>query len=226
MVMSKDILVVIPTPYSKGSKEYEKAAAYRFQRDLKEDSTCNIHIVYDNKQGLSAVYNTFLKDEYRNKFIVFCHDDVEVHDLYFADKVRKGLQKYNIIGLAGCKSISDKSKPPAWHLISDRREYVGEVAHTDGKSIWTTRFGSTDSSALLVDGLFIGIDVDVILDKNITFDEDYKFHHYDMSFCLRAHAAKATIGVIQLFCIHQGLGDSMHSQEWLNSARHFSKKYF
>lgn len=102
---------------------------------------------------------------------------------------------------------------------------VGEVAHSKDKMSWTTVFGPTNSRALILDGLFIAVDVNKLLETNTFFDENFSFHHYDISFCLRANQNKLKMGVCPLKVTHYGLGDSMNSQNWTKSAELFKKLY-
>jgi hypothetical protein len=131
---------------------------------------------------------------------------------------------YIVTGLAGCKQI-DLSKPSAWHLMSDRKTHVGEVAHSSNGQVWTSVFGPTNSRALLIDGLFIAVDVEKALEKQIEFDETFEFHHYDLAFCLDCNKKKASVGVLPIRVIHHGLGDSMNTKEWHDSSKLFRDKF-
>jgi hypothetical protein len=77
----------------------------------------------------------------------------------------------------------------------------------------------------MIDGLFIAVNVDRLLDTNTRFDEDFDFHHYDISFCLIANKNKLKIGVYPIRVVHFGLGDSMMSPEWSKSQVVFKNKY-
>jgi hypothetical protein len=192
-------------------------------KDLFSHNTFNFSVVYDNTDGLPKVYNKFLNDkQYKNNILLFVHDDVELEDVFLVDKLQNS--PYKIRGLAGCTQANN-NKPPAWHLMCERTDYVGEVTHKNQQRTWTTVYGSTDARALLIDGLFIAVDVKEANSKGIEFDEDFQFHHYDLSFCLRCNQAKVTVGVLPVRVIHHGLGDSANTPEWFNSAVHFSKKY-
>lgn len=178
-----------------------------------------------NKEGLSKVYNKFLTEEYRGKYIIFVHDDVLIDDLFFIEKVTNAFKKYDIIGLAGSKTTNLDVPRCAWHLMTERENMVGEVAHSHQGNLWTTVFGPTDSRALVLDGLFLGVNVSKLLDSGLFFDENFDFHHYDLSFCLRANEKKIKVGVFPLRVIHFGLGDSMNTKEWENSNNIFKKLY-
>jgi hypothetical protein len=184
-----------------------------------------INIIYENKQGLPKIYNSFLNDQNRNKKIIFIHDDVLVEDIFLLEKLEIGFEKYNIIGLAGTKKCNLNSNISAWHMMCERQDMIGEVGHSKDKVSWTTVFGPTDSRALLLDGLFIAVDVNSLLDTNTRFDENFDFHHYDITFCINANKNKLKLGVCPIKVTHFGLGDSMISKEWEHSNLKFKQLY-
>lgn len=182
-------------------------------------------IVEKNTEGLCQVYNRFLTEEYKDKYVIFIHDDVLINDLFFEEKVLLAFEKFDIIGLAGAKSCDLSSEHPAWHTMTKREDMVGEVAHSKDGKVWTTVFGPTDSRSLVLDGLFIGVNVNAALEKGLTFDERFNFHHYDITFSLRANEKKIKSGVFPLSVIHFGLGDSMNTDGWKESAKKFKEFY-
>jgi len=182
-------------------------------------------VITENKQGLSEVYNQFLTEEYAQYKILFVHDDVLIEDLFFDEKLELAFQKYDIVGLAGSKKCNLTAEMPAWHLMCQREDMVGEVSHSKDKNYWTTCFGPTDSRALILDGVFLGINVESLLKTNTKFDENFKFHHYDITFCLTANKNKLKMGVYPLKITHFGLGDSMNTTDWQQSAAKFKELY-
>jgi GT2 family glycosyltransferase len=179
----------------------------------------------NNKEGLPKIYNKFITEEYKNHKIIFVHDDVLIEDLFFEEKIKLAFEKYDIVGLAGCKKCKITSPVPAWHLMCDQQDAIGEVAHSKDKKHWTTVFGLTDSRALILDGLFLAVDINKLLETGTKFDENFTFHHYDISFCLRANQNKLRMGVYPIKVTHFGLGDSMRTQEWVESAKKFKSLY-
>jgi hypothetical protein len=184
----------------------------------------NCDIIYENKKGLSEVYNTYLTHDYYTKRIIFAHDDLLIEDLFWEEKLNNAFEKYDIIGLAGSKKV-DLSKEPAWHLMSNRENHAGEVAHSHDKRVWTTCFGPTESRVLVMDGLFIAVNIAKIVKTPLKFDERFKFHHYDITFCLNANKNKLKMGVTPIRVVHFGLGDSMISEEWRESSKIFKQYY-
>jgi hypothetical protein len=190
----------------------------------KTENIKNSTILYENKTSLTKIYNSFITKENQDKKIIFVHDDVLIEDVFLFEKLDVSFEKYDIVGLAGAKKC-DITKPPAWHLMSERQDHVGEVAHSKDKVYWTTVFGPTDSRALIIDGLFIAVSVKKLLETNTRFDENFDFHHYDITFCLNANKNKLKIGVYPIKVTHFGLGDSMNTEEWMQSSLKFQKLY-
>lgn len=209
---------------SKDHEEFNTKSQISLYLDKSGFRTSHSTVVFENKKGLPKLYNFFINETYKDKRLIFVHDDVLIEDLFLEEKLDIAFEKFDIVGLAGSKKC-DLSKPPAWHLMSDRNDHVGEVAHSHNKVSWTTCFGPTDSRALLLDGLFLAVRVDKLLETNTYFDEKFDFHHYDITFCLNANKNKLKLGVSPIKVTHFGLGDSMNTPEWHKSAQIFKKHY-
>jgi hypothetical protein len=220
--IKKEYIIVTATP--EDLTEFNKNSQLALSLD-KLNIRKNSIVKSQNTQGLPSVYNSFITEENRQKYIIFIHDDVLIEDLFFEEKLQLAFEKYDIVGLAGSKKCDLNAPMSAWHLMSDRNDWVGEVSHSKDKKCWTTVFGNTDSRALILDGLFIGVDVSKLLDTNTRFDENFSFHHYDISFCLRANSNKLKMGVYPIKVTHFGMGDSMNSPEWHESAKKFKALY-
>jgi hypothetical protein len=214
--------IICATPFNKEEfKEKSQLALFLDKNMLWGNSK----IIYQNTNGLSKVYNSFINSTNKDNYLIFVHDDVLIEDLFFFEKLDIAFSKYDILGLAGSKECNLKSQIPAWHLMSDRSKFVGEVAHSKDKTVWTTVFGPTESRALVLDGLFIAVNVNRLLETNTKFDENFTFHHYDITFCLLANKNRLKLGVYPIKVTHFGLGDSMNSIEWRKSAELFKEIY-
>ena len=65
-------------------------------------------ILYRNTKGLPLVYNAYIAEEYRNKKIIFMHDDVMIRDLFWEEKLNDAFLKYDLFGVIGTKSCNMK----------------------------------------------------------------------------------------------------------------------
>jgi hypothetical protein len=223
--MSK-LLIVICTQ-AKTETEFQELPIWSSLKKQYEANSPNVdfHVFKNNTRGLSVCYNEILADPNNaNKTVLFVHDDVVLEDLFLYEKLINS--PYSITGLAGAKTFNKQSPKLAWHISANRQDYVGEVAHVNPKQeIWTTVFGPTKSRSLTVDGLFIACKVKDILDKGLTFDENFNFHFYDIAFCLRANEKKVSCGVLPIKVVHHGLGDSMLTPEWEEANEKFKQAY-
>jgi hypothetical protein len=219
-------LLIVTCTQAKTDKEFEQRQIFQsFKKQYEGNSNIEPFIFKDNKRGLSECYNEILKDpKHIDKTVLFVHDDVILEDLFLYEKLIHS--PYSITGLAGTKTFNKKADKMAWHLSSNSREdYVGEVAHIKDNQVWTTVFGPTQSRALIVDGLFIACKVKHLVEKDLYFDEQFQWHHYDMSFCLKANEKKVSVGVLPIRVIHYGLGDSMLTEDWNKSNQKFQEIY-
>ena len=201
----KKILVVSCTKRDVDDKKNIKI--YDSLRLLKKEIKTKIH--FNNSAPLPVVYNQYLtKDTLKNHdIVVFAHDDLYIDDLKVKGKLDLAMNGLDIIGLAGC--LNPKiSKPALWHLMSDRVNWRGHVAHTlDEKGvIQMTTFGPTPSRVAIVDGLFIAVNLKSVLDAGWKFNENFSFHHYDIASCIDANKLKLKVGVIPINVVHDSPG--------------------
>jgi hypothetical protein len=222
--MSK-LLIVICTQ-AKTDAEFQSLLIYPSLKKQYESNSPNVdfRVFKDNKRGLSECYNEVLKDPTNaNKIVLFVHDDVSLEDVFLYEKLTNS--PYSVTGLAGAKSFNKQSDKLAWHLSAPKEDYVGEVAHTSEGRTWTTVFGNTKGRSLTIDGLFIACKVKDLLEKGLTFDENFNFHFYDIAFCLRANEKQVTCGVLPIRVVHSGLGDSMLTNDWEETSKRFKETY-
>lgn len=191
-----------------------------------------IDFLYDenNTLGLSERYNLVLK-EYASKFdiIVFLHDDVYVDDLSVCEKLEHAHKTLDIVGLAG--GINPVIKEPAlWHIMCGgfhSGNLRGAVAHNISKDqIAMTSFGPTPSRATVLDGLFISVKTECYTKKLWKFNENYKFHHYDIASCIDANRMKLKLGVVPVWVVHNSPGlSSFNDKGFQESQKIFLNEY-
>lgn len=220
-------LLIATCTKAKTETEFQDRPIYkslRKQYDLNSPHV-DMHIFKDNTRGLSECYNEVLKTpSYSNCVALFVHDDVELEDVFLYEKLTTS--PFGITGLAGARSFNKQSPKLAWHLSSPKEDYVGEVAHKDRNgNVWTSVFGKTNSRALVLDGLFIAVDIAKLNEQGLEFDTNFNFHFYDIAFCLRANEAKVPCGVLPIRAIHHGLGDSMLTPDWEAANTKFKEVY-
>ena len=190
-------------------------------------SGISIHYEEKNTKSLQRCYNNFIDDARKNDIdiAVFIHDDVHINtrDLYFL--ISEAADQYTVFGLAGATSCRVGS-PALWHLMSRREDQRGCVAHGSKRSYSYTSFGPVPSRCLVIDGVFIGINIKE-LPENVRFDESYpsKFHYYDIDFSLECNRNHVTLGVVDIPIIHNSPGLTNPDKEFYDGQAYFIEKW-
>lgn len=184
-----------------------------------------------NLQPLSILYNEQINlPANKNKILVFLHDDCIPEDLFIHEKLNEAIQQFDIIGLAGIQAPITIKQPLLWHLMGTSNQYSGAVAHftnDDNNQRFMTAFGVTPKRCIIVDGVFLAINVEKILEKGVKFDEECpaKFHFYDINFCLDANKAGLKIGTWPIWISHKSHGLSQPNEDWFKGQDYCLQKY-
>lgn len=222
--MSKKILIVSAT---KGVD----SESLLFKTHIKNLLPLEFFMVQNNKDSLASVYNRYLTEKYRDYIVCFVHDDVCIDDRLFISKIEAAIKKYDVFGVAGGSgSITIQPNQPAlWHLISEKK--VGFAGHYDTQSkiddvianCWVTTFGSSPDNATLLDGVFLCVNVEKVLEKGVKFDENCpaKFHFYDLLFSVNAKKAGLKLGVVPVVLFHRSHGLTEVTQDFLQGDQYF-----
>lgn len=200
-------------------KEMLLRSLNRYSKDA-----CIDNFVLNNHKGLSENYNNAI-EKYNDgveSIFIFMHDDVKIEDIYFYEKLNAGLEKYDIVGLAGTKQWKLCS-PAVWNNC-DRNAMTGAVAHTKDDQVWMTSFGN-HGKALLLDGLFLAVKSEVLYKNNLRFDNRFTFHFYDLDFCLEAWKRKLSCGTVPIWVTHHSMGDWTKDTRWHELEKVFIEKW-
>lgn len=222
----KKILVVSCTQRSR--QEQKQLKIYESAKLLKGEVKLKIH--YNNTRSLSSVYNEYINSRTLrdHDIALFVHDDVYIDDLKLRGKLYSAASMFDIIGLAGCDKPVVK-KPVLWHLMSDRSNWRGFVAHpvqSNDDMLSVTSFGPTPSRVCIIDGLFMAVNLRSVIDADWKFNENFSFHHYDISSCLDANKKRLKIGVTPIHVIHDSPGLlSTEDPLWRASEEKFLELY-
>lgn len=208
----KKILVVSGTRAHRG----EETMLSQSLTDLKMYNR-TIHKEYDlkihtnNSTGLSSLYNQYINEQTaeENEIALFVHDDVYIDDAGCFDKLRKAIATgVDIVGLAGGSQAKIQA-PTLWHLMCDKSLYSGAVSHTlpqDQNSTIVTSFGPYPRRCVLLDGLFLAVNLKRAIATGWKFNESFQFHHYDLASCLDANAKKLKLSTWNIHVVHRSLG--------------------
>ena len=179
---------------------------------------------YGNKASLPKIYNTWINEE--ESITVLLHDDVFIRDSKWIEKVKEGLEKYDVIGLAGGKNPTI-TQPCLWHIMCPQDTHSGKVSHVtdDGKGTFVTYFGK-HGRVLILDGLFLAFKTKKLYDAGVKFDETNPCiaHFYDIDFSLTCNSKKLKLGTVDIDVVHNSHGLRGYTDEWLSGQAWFMQK--
>lgn len=195
---------------------------------LKNDVTVVVNA--NNDVGLSKAYNRQLVADnlIKHDIALFVHDDVYIDDLKLKGKLYTAIDNlgYDIVGLAGAKTMK-LGEPYLWHRMSSQQDWSGAVSHpvSDGKAM-VTSFGPWPERCLVLDGLFLAVNIKAALEKEWKFNESFMYHHYDISSCLDANEKRLKMGTYPIYVTHNspGLRD-LNDPDYQKSKNKFAELY-
>ena len=231
------IIVGVCTQHDK--KGFEKTPTYHSMFPEMKGEDREDHILYisdlthgivrkNNKENIGKHYNKVIDMAVAEKYdtVILMHDDVQIDDYGWVEKLEEAFKEYDVVGLAGARHIEVK-QPALWHLMSKPEDWRGSVAHpANDKQILMTTFGPTPDRCLVLDGLFLAAKVSS-LTPDVRFDENIPAiaHHYDIDFCLTCNHNKLKLTTWPIWAIHRSPGLEQQTQEFLDSQKYFIDKW-
>jgi GT2 family glycosyltransferase len=85
-------------------------------------------------------------------------------------------------------------------------------------------YGPTPAACVLLDGLFLGVNVKRLRQAGVTFDARVRFHCYDLDFCRSAGKAGLKVGTWPLALTHASVGN-FASPAWRAEAAVYLEKW-
>ena len=171
------------------------------------------HVFYDNKKGLPELYNSVIDSVQPGDIVIFCHDDIWINDSFFVSHLLDGLSNFDIIGVVGCQiripfqvnwafaSRDIETRKSTWMNLNT---LSGSIIHEHDKQIHY--YGETKKECKILDGCFLAANAQILIDKDIRFDERFKFHCYDTDFCRSAESKNVSMGTWTINLSHQSTG--------------------
>ena len=193
---------------------------------------------FENRAGLSEVFNRalILAGDEEPDILVFCHDDVRIDDIYLANHVLEGLQHFDVIGVAGAKTRQKNQL--VWAGLVENCDpstftsliYTGALSGGVGSvSEDGTRgvdfFGLPPAECELLDGVFLAVRRSTLVKNGIYFDQNFKFHFYDLDFCRNARAKGLRLGTWPISITHEYTSAGYFSTEWRVAAQQYLAKW-
>lgn len=159
----------------------------------------------------------------RGSVLVFCHDDIDLPDAAFADRLLRHLQAADLVGVAGTSKLVsgnwEHAGPPHLHgmVVHQPPGQAGFTCYVSGLQQHSMQ------GAQALDGVFMACRREVW--ERLRFDADTfdGFHLYDIDFSCRAFQAGFKTAVASdLLLIHYSLGS--YDPAWQQFNERFLRK--
>ncbi len=227
--MSVRVEIIIASQLSEADF-WDKSATALSLRRLEYDDRWVPRVAFANKQGLPTIYNARINSAKEGSILVFMHDDVWIDDHYFVDRIIEGLNVYDVIGVAGNRRIVPFQ--PIW-LFADNRfirdeqtNLSGIVAHGQHPFGTVDFFGTVPADCELLDGVFLAVRKQTLVENDVFFDPQFDFHFYDMDFCRTARQAGLRLGTWAVCLTHQSNGENgFCSEAWQQMYQQYLNKW-
>jgi hypothetical protein len=194
-------------------------------RSLQKLQIADYHFFEHNRRGLSECYNEYL-DRFAGTdwIVVLVHSDVTVADVFVREKLNDALATFDVVGLAGSAyfDIGAQTTTYAWPVWP--AQYLsGAVEHPtgNGQAAWFN-LGPTPRRCVVLDGLFLAVNMRSV--GSVRFDPRFRFHFYDLDFCLTAHRHSLALGTTNVYAQHASAGN-FGTQEYEAAMREFRAKW-
>lgn len=183
----------------------------------------------ENKEGLPKIYNQIIYESKNQPVnLIFAHDDLHFIDFFWYDKIIEGLQFFQILGIVGNKRRVKNQ--PTWfatdkRFVQDEPNLSGIIGHGykyPPENI--SYYGPARQRVMLLDGLLLATNSQILLDNNIKFDEQFDFHFYDMDFCRQAEKNNIKCGTWDISLIHESSG-ILGSADWESAYEKYLEKW-
>ncbi len=202
----------------------------RVSKTFKDDVT--IRVFENNKESLAKRYNQAIKESYNDgtDCLILLHDDVMLDDDPISI-LESSFDNFDLVGVAGASKVEIK-KPALWHLMGGGwtggsiHGAVRHIINRDGMMCKElTYFGPTPHRVVMIDGVFMALNRNII--EKMTFDEKCpsNFHFYDLNFSLDCHQHGFKVGVENIRITHASHGLSEVTEDWKKGQDYFLEKY-
>ena len=185
-------------------------------------------LAFENRRGLSEVYNESICNARDADSLVFVHDDVWLEDYFLCDRVAEGLRSFDVIGVAGNRRRLPRQ--PSWAFVNtglawdDPAHLSGSVAHGPHPFGVVNHYGPTPAACELLDGVFLATSAATLKRSGLLFDTRFSFHFYDLDFCRTARKLGLGLGTWPVCITHQSRG-AFGSPQWAEMYRAYLDKW-
>lgn len=169
--------------------------------------------------SIAEAYNGLLREARAMEglaALVLVHEDVEILDHRFEEKITAALHARPNTGVLGAIGGRGITSMRWWRA----KEIVGRVFETRGVMEGTSRSGDVDA----VDGLLLILSPRAF--RELEFDEGIRgFHGYDVDICTQARRSGLAVSVIDVAVAHHSKGGYGDLRAYRATSRYWADKW-
>ncbi len=200
-------------------------------RTFPKRQVIELRLFANNKEGLSSIYNTAIAESKADPAIlIFIHDDVYLSDYYWAEHLHDALAHFDLVGLAGNRRRVPRQA--SWMYLDDQftrdnhDNLSGVLGHGDPfpNLRQLSVYGEPCQEVKLLDGVMMAVRSQTLIEKDLRFDPQFKFHFYDLDFCRQAEIRGIRMGTWAISVVHASAG-TLGVESWRAAYREYLAKY-
>lgn len=179
--------------------------------DVFDDDGENLSLTKKYNLGIDSATKDGINN---NDIIVFVHEDVEILDPFFQEKVELVFQNNSSIGLCGVIGSSKFTTNGMWwatenenlsgHIIQENEEK--EYHLIKGKICYTENVVSVDGLILMMKG--------EVINNGFKFDDRFSFNFYDIDSCFTILKEGYDIAIADILVKHKSPGNGSLNDLW------------
>ena len=200
-------------------------------RTFPKGQVIELRLFAENREGLPSIYNTAIEESRHDPAIlVFLHDDVYLSDYYWSKHLHDALEHFDLVGLAGNKRRVPRQA--SWmyldgHFTRDNYDNLsGVLGHGDPfpnlKQL--SVYGEPGQEVRLLDGVMMAIRSETLIERDLRFDPQFRFHFYDLDFCRQAEIKGVRMGTWAISVVHASAG-TLGVDSWRSAYAQYLAKY-
>lgn len=185
-------------------------------------------IAFQNSLGLPVVYNAALDQADEDDTLLFVHDDVSLDDWLVGERIREGLERFDVVGVVGNRRRAPRHS--GWAFIGEERTHEdlqhlsGAIFQMNGPRRAVLRYGPAPAEVKLLDGVFLAVHARTLRASGVRFDPRFAFHFYDLDFCGSCEAVGLRMGTWPIAVSHGSMG-SFGTTEWHQAYGEYRTKW-
>ena len=188
-----------------------------------------------NRKNIFQKYNMFFdiiakQQEFKDDDIIaFCHEDVNIVDDMFLQKIEAIFSTEDEIGVLGLAGTAQLDEGCRWW--NSPREYLrGHLLQGNGSDNNSKHlvFGNVGyyNDLVAVDGFFMAFKYKFLVDSKIRFDESFECNDmYDLDISMQVINSGYKVCVADILCYHKSEGGGAIKEGWENARLKFIEKY-